>query len=232
MTILSVIIPLYNEEKFIVKLLERVDLVKIDKEVIIVDDKSTDNSVELVKNFIKNKPTMRLIGKKTNSGRSKTLLVGIKEAKGKIIIPQDADLEYDPNDYPKVIQPILDGQCEVVFGSRVLGKDGYSVNAFYSTFGLRFLNWIQNFLYRTNYTDSCTCYITMKNDLWKSIDLSKTKNFTLNATITSNLAKRKITVKEIPIRYHPRKWEEGKKVNIFRDGGEHIITLIMERFRS
>lgn len=232
MTILSVIIPLYNEEKFIVKLLEKVDLVKIDKEVIIVDDKSTDNSVELVKNFIKNKPTMRLIGKKTNSGRSKTLLVGIKEAKGKIIIPQDADLEYDPNDYPKVIQPILDGQCEVVFGSRVLGKDGYSVNAFYSTFGLRFLNWIQNFLYRTNYTDSCTCYIAMKNDLWKSIDLSKTKNFTLNATITSNLAKRKITVKEIPIRYHPRKWEEGKKVNIFRDGGEHIITLIMERFRS
>ena len=232
MTILSVIIPLYNEEKFIVKLLEKVDLVKIDKEVIIVDDKSTDNSVELVKNFIKNKSTMRLIGKKTNSGRSKTLLVGIKEAKGKIIIPQDSDLEYDPNDYPKVIQPILDGQCEVIFGSRVLGKDGYSVDAFYSTFGLRFLNWIQNFLYRTNYTDSCTCYIAMKNDLWKSIDLSKTKNFTLNATITSNLAKRKIPVKEIPIRYHPRKWEEGKKVNIFRDGGEHIITLIKERLRS
>ena len=232
MTILSVIIPLYNEEKFIVKLLEKVDLVKMDKEVIIVDDKSTDNSVELVKNFIKNKPTMKIIEKEKNSGRSQTLLIGINDAKGKIIIPQDADLEYDPNDYPKIVQPILDGKYEVVFGSRSMGEDGYAVDAFYSTFGLGFLNFIQNFLYGTKYTDSCTCYIAMKNNLWKSIDLSKTKNFTLNATITSNLAKRGITVKEVPIRYHPRKWEEGKKVNIFRDGSEHILTLIKEKFKK
>ena len=226
------VIPVYNEEQFILKILEKVNKVDIDKEVIIVDDKSTDKSLELIKKYIVDKPIIKLIAKKTNSGRSQSLLEGIKMAKGEIIIPQDADLEYDPNDYPKVIKPILDGECEVVFGSRAAGEDGYSVDAFYSTFGLRFLNWIQNFLYGTHYTDSCTCYIAMKKELWQSFDLSKTKNFTLNATITSNLAKRKIPVKEIPIRYHPRKWEEGKKVNILRDGGEHIITLIKERFRT
>lgn len=223
---------MYNEEKFIIKLLEKINCVKIEKEVIIVDDKSTDKSVDLVKNFIKNKTDMRLIQKKNNSGRSQALLDGIKNSKGDIIIPQDADLEYDPNDYSKLIKPILNGECEVVFGSRILGEDGYSVDAFYSTFGLRFLNLVQNFLFGTHYTDSCTCYIAMKRNLWESIDLSKTKNFTLNATITSNLAKRKIFVKEVPVRYHPRKWEEGKKVNIFRDGREHIMTLIKERFRN
>lgn len=226
------VIPVYNEQQFILKILEKVNKVDIDKEVIIVDDKSTDKSLELIKKYIVDKPIIKLIAKKTNSGRSQSLLEGIKMAKGEIIIPQDADLEYDPNDYPKVIKPILDGECEVVFGSRAAGEDGYAVDAFYSTFGLRFLNWIQNFLYGTHYTDSCTCYIAMKKKLWQSFDLSKTKNFTLNATITSNLAKRKIPVKEIPIRYHPRKWEEGKKVNILRDGREHIITLIKERFRT
>ena len=194
-----------------------------------MDDKSTDKSVELVRKFIQNKTDMKLIEKKTNSGRSQSLLVGLSSAKGDIIIPQDADLEYDPNDYQKIIKPIIDGKYEVVFGSRIMGEDGYSVDALYSTFGLKLLNLIQNILYLTNYTDSCTCYIAMKQELWKSIDLTKTKNFTLNATITSTLAKRKIPVKEVGIRYHPRKWEEGKKVNIFRDGREHIITLFKER---
>lgn len=232
MPTLSIIIPLYNEEKYIKEILERVDEVDIDKEVIIVDDKSTDNSVQIVRKYIVNKPNMILIEKKFNSGRSQSLLEGIRIAKGQIIIPQDADLEYDPSDYQKIIAPILDGTYDVIFGSRTIGPDGYSVDAFYSTFGLRFLNWVQNFLYGTKYTDSCTCYIAMKNKLWKSIDLSKTKNFTLNATITSTLAKKRIQVKEIGIRYHPRKWDEGKKVEIFRDGKEHILTLIKERFKK
>ena len=232
MTTLSIIIPVYNEEKFISKILKRIDQVKIDKEIIIIDDKSTDNSLEIIKNYILKRNDIKLIAKKKNSGRSQSLLEGIKIASGEIIIPQDADLEYDPNDYPKIIEPILNKKYKVVFGSRSMGIDGYAVDAFYATFGLRFLNWIQNFLFQTSYTDSCTCYIAMKNEIWKSIDLSKTKNFTLNATITSYLAKKKINVLEVPIRYHPRKWEDGKKVNIFRDGREHIFTLIKERLSN
>lgn len=230
--VLSVIIPVYNEEKFVIQILEKVNDVKIDKEIIIIDDKSTDRSLELIQKFVDGKSNVKLIINEFNMGRSKSLLRGIKVAKGEIIIPQDADLEYDPNDYQDVIKPIIAGKYDAVFGSRATGQDGYAVDAFYSTFGLRFLNWIQNFLYGTKYTDSCTCYIAMKRDLWKSIDLSKTKNFTLNATITSNLAKRNILVLEVPIRYHPRKWVEGKKVKLFRDGREHICTLIKEKLKK
>tara|TARA_B110001454_G_C12656695_1_gene407789 strand:+ start:315 stop:1013 length:699 start_codon:yes stop_codon:yes gene_type:complete len=230
LTLLSVIIPVYNEEKFILKILEKIDQVEIDKEIIIIDDRSTDNSLKLIKKFIFKKSKVEIISNEKNLGRSQSLLKGINIAKGEIIIPQDADLEYDPKDYLKIVEPIQKNKYNVVFGSRSMGEDGYTVDAFYATFGLKFLNLIQNFLYGTNYTDSCTCYIAMKKEIWKSIDLSKTTNFTLNATVTSYLAKKKIKVLEVPIRYHPRRWEDGKKVRIFRDGREHIFTLIKERF--
>ena len=226
------VIPVYNEEQFILKILEKVNKVDIDKEVIIVDDKSTDKSLELIQEFIKDKPSMKLIKKKFNSGRSQSILEGTKAAKGDIIITQDADLEYDPNDYIKIVKPIQEGKFKAVFGSRVIGDYGYSVGRFYSFFGLKLLNFIQNFLYNTNYTDSCTCYLAMKREVWQSIDISKTKNFTLNATITSNLAKKNIRVLEVPISYIPRGWDEGKKVKKYRDGREHILTLIKERFKS
>lgn len=227
---LSVIIPLYNEEDYIIELLKRVHAVDVNKEVIIVDDKSTDQSCSLVENYIKDYPEMKLVKKNYNSGRSKSIIEGIKHAKGQIVITQDADLEYDPQDYKKIIEPILKNKTQVVFGSRVLGIDGYPVNRFYWLFGLKLLNFIQNTLFGTKYTDSCSCYVAMKKETWDSLDFSKIRNFTLNPTITSQLAKNRINVIEIPISYKPRKWEEGKKVKLFRDGREHITTLLNEKF--
>jgi glycosyltransferase involved in cell wall biosynthesis len=235
---LSIIIPVYNEEKTIeelISIVKKVDTKDIQKEIIAVDDGSKDNTL----NILKKVKDIKLIVHKKNSGKGAATRTGIKHSTGDIIIIQDADLEYDPNDYYKLIKPIIDGKTKVVYGSRFLSntqkerninflrikhKKAYSL----AYLGGRFLTHLANFLYRGNITDEPTCYKVFKADVLKNITL-RCKRFEFCPEVTAKVLKKGYKIFEIPIPYNPRSFEEGKKIN-WKDGLEAIWTLIKYRF--
>lgn len=227
---LSIIIPAYNEEKTIKIILERieaVDLENIEKEIIIVDDGSKDRTREILKEF-KNKHKIILHDK--NQGKGMALRTGFKEATGDYIVIQDADLEYDPQDFKKMIALAKGKGARVIYGSRRLGP-GWQKNPkagwFYHLGGV-FLAWLTNLLYRTRITDEATCYKMFEAKLLKSIDL-KCRGFEFCPEITAKVARQGIEIHEISITYVPRNIKEGKKIK-FRDGLIAIWTLIKLRF--
>ncbi len=226
---LSVIIPVYNERVLLPKLLKKVEAVKgIDKEIILVDDGSKDGTRDFLDSVRKK---YKIIFHKKNQGKGAAIRTGLKFATGDITIIQDADLEYDPNDYPKLVKPIIDGKADVVYGSRRLQKqkEEYSSIGFY--IGGLGLNLIANVLYpNLHITDEATCYKVFKTDLLKSLNL-ECKRFEFCPEVTAKLAKRKIKILEIPINYHPRSIEEGKKIN-WKDGVEAVWTLLKYKFRN
>jgi glycosyltransferase involved in cell wall biosynthesis len=229
---LSIIIPVYNEEKTISTLLDKVNSVKlnINKEIIIVNDGSFDNTLKIIENWInKKKININLINKK-NEGKGSAVKLGIKNSTGDIIIIQDADLEYDPNDYQKLINPILKKKVKVVYGSRNLDKSNklYSGLSFY--LGGRIVTLATNILYLSRLTDEPTCYKVFDSKLIKSIDF-KGKGFEWEPEITARILKKRIKIKEIPIKYFPRKVKEGKKIN-WKDGLIAFWTLFKWRFNE
>lgn len=224
---LSVIIPVYNEKKTLPKLLKKIEGVKsINKEIIIVDDGSEDSTRDFLK---KVKDKYKVIFHEKNKGKGTAIRTGLKHATGDIVIIQDADLEYDPNDYNKLIKPIIEGKANVVYGSRRLQKqkEEYANIGFY--IGGITINLIANILYpNLHITDEATCYKVFKADVIKNLNL-KCKRFEFCPEVTAKLAKRKIKIMEIPISYHPRSVEEGKKIN-WKDGIEAIWTLLKYKF--
>jgi dolichol-phosphate mannosyltransferase len=225
---LSVIIPAYNEEKTISTILEEVLAVPIDKEVIVVNDASNDQTGKILDGFAAN-GKIRIITHPSNSGKGSAIRTGIKHATGDIIIIQDADLEYDPNDYQAVIQPIIDGKTAVSYGSRLSGaRNKHSYVSFY--LGGRLLSLLANFLYGSNITDEPTCYKAFKADLLKSIPLECTR-FEFCPEITAKVLRRKLEIYEVPIHYYPRSKEEGKKIR-WSDGIEAIWTLIKYKIKE
>ncbi len=224
---LSIIIPVYNEKKTLPKLLKKVENVKgINKEIIIVDDGSRDGTRDFL-NKVKRK--YKVIFHEKNQGKGMAIRTGLKHATGDIVIIQDADLEYDPNDYHKLIKPIVEGKAKVVYGSRRLQKqkEEYANIGFY--IGGIGLNFIANLLYpNLHITDEATCYKVFKADVIKNLNL-KCKRFEFCPEVTAKLAKRKIKIMEIPISYHPRSVEEGKKIN-WKDGLEAVWTLLKYKF--
>jgi dolichol-phosphate mannosyltransferase len=227
--LLSVIIPVYNERDTILKILEKVKSVKIDKidkEIIIVDDFSTDGTREILESLKGKDEKLKIIFQKKHVGKGFAIRTALKFVEGEIVLIQDADLEYDPNEYPKLIEPILEGKAKVVYGSRVFKKNPKASIIFY--IGGRFLSFLTNLLYGTNITDEPTGYKVFSTDVLKSIDL-KCLGFEFCPEVTAKVAKKGYKIYEVPINYNPRSIKEGKKIR-FKDALKAVFTLIKYRF--
>jgi glycosyltransferase involved in cell wall biosynthesis len=236
---LSVVIPAYNEEENISELVSRVKKVNlgqygIDKEIIVVDDGSKDRTVEIVKKI----KDIVLVIKAKNNGKGSAVKEGIKYATGDIIIIQDADLEYDPNEYYRCIKPIIDGRTKVVYGSRFLSQQQKRVNLLFfkkhksayrfAFLGGRLLTLIANLLYNAHITDEATCYKTFDAKFIKSIKINGNR-FEWEPEILAKVRKRHVKIIEVPVSYSPRTFEQGKKIN-WKDGIQAIWTLVKYRF--
>ncbi len=232
-TLISIIIPAYNEISTINKILNRIQKVNISKEIIIIDDFSTDGTRQFLKK-IKN-PDIKIFFHKKNYGKGHAIRTGIKHATGEIIIIQDADLEYDPQDYYKLIAPIIEGKTKVVYGTRFPKKPGHPslIKPYYSLFNPfyfanKMLTITANILYKANITDEPTCYKVFKTDVLKSINL-KCERFEFCPEVTAKVRKKGYKIYEVPISYTPRTVKQGKKIN-YKDGFQALWTLIKYRF--
>ena len=233
--ILSIIIPSYNEGATIHKILEEILLVRLPenagKEIIVVDDGSKDNTKEAVEEFAHNHPEtpVKYIRQPKNQGKGMAIRAGIKHVTGNYVIIQDADLEYDPQDYNLLLPYLLSGEKKVIYGSRFLNRSNtHSYQSFY--WGGRLVSLITNLFYGQNLTDEPTCYKMFETSLLKSIKLECT-GFEFCPEVTAKVAKLGFKIKEVPIHYYPRSIEEGKKIK-WTDGLEAITTLIKYRFKK
>ena len=225
---LSIIIPVFNECETICELIHRVDAVKLDKEIIIVDDASTDGTRSLLKKY-EEKEQFKIIYQSKNYGKGKALRVGFNKAEGEIIIIQDADLEYNPKDYPILLEPILDGRADVVYGSRFLGGP-HRVLFFWHSMGNRFLTILSNMFTNINLTDMETGYKVFRRSILDSISL-KCNRFGFEPEFTSKIARNKFIIYEVPISYAGRDYSAGKKIS-WKDGVAAIWFIFRFRFFS
>ncbi len=223
---LSVVIPVYNEIDTILEILQRVKAVPIDKEIIIVDDYSTDGTREILREI--KDDNIQLILNEENRGKGFSIRKGFEYITGNIVIVQDADLEYYPDEYPVLIQKIMEGKADVVYGTRFSGPR--RVFHFYHFLGNQVLNLIANFLYDTNLSDLMTGYKVFRADVLRRIKLSA-NGFGIEAEITAQILKRKLRLYEIPISYDGRDYDEGKKIT-WKDFFRSLYWLIKCRFES
>lgn len=212
---LSVVIPVYNEKTYIGELIRRVREVPLKKEIVVVNDCSTDGTKEVLEALARTEP-IRVFHHEVNQGKGAALATGFQQVTGDIVVVQDADLEYDPNFYPKIMQPILDGQADVVFGSRFTGGDSHRVLFFWHYMGNRLLTFVSNMFTDLNLTDMETCYKMFRAEVLKQITVEE-KRFGFEPEITAKVAKLHCRVYEVGISYHGRSYEEGKKIG-WKDG--------------
>ena len=212
---LSVVIPVYNERATIEELLKRVQAAPIDKEIVIVDDGSTDGTRELLAGLGADDGRVRVILQPKNRGKGAALRRGFAEARGSIVLVQDADLEYDPADYPVLLDPIEHGVADVVFGSRFLGGP-HRVLLFWHSVGNWLLTRLSNMLTNLNLTDVWTCYKVFRVEVLRSLTLREDR-FGFEAEVTAKVARGRWRVYEVPIAYHGRTYAEGKKIT-WKDG--------------
>ena len=220
--LLSVIVPCYNERATVRELLTRVREVDVDKEIIVIDDQSSDGSRDIVAALAAEWPELRHFIQPTNQGKGAAIRRGIEVARGDLIIIQDADLEYDPEEYPKLIKPILDGHADVVFGSRF---EGYPrrVMLYWHTLGNKFLTFLSNMTTNLNLTDMETCYKVFRREVIQSLHLESNR-FGFEPEVTAKVSKRGYRVYEVPISYHGRDYWEGKKIN-WKDGFSALWSI-------
>jgi glycosyltransferase involved in cell wall biosynthesis len=221
----SVVIPVYNEERTIRELIERVQAVPIKKEIIAVDDSSTDGTLDELKKLA-DEGAIRLFMHKVNRGKGAAVRTGLAQIKGDVVIIQDADLEYDPADYPMLLDPINKGRSKVVYGSRFLGP--HKAMYFWHTVGNKMLTLVTNVLFDTTLTDMETCYKVFTADIAHDLKL-KQNRWGFDPEITAKILKQGNRIYEVPISYTGREFWEGKKIS-WRDGFTIVRTLIKYRF--
>jgi glycosyltransferase involved in cell wall biosynthesis len=225
---LSVVVPVYNERTTLVEVIRRmrsVDLPDgIDREIIVVDDGSSDGTRDVLRQL--GDSTVRVLAHPTNRGKGAAVRTGIEVATGDYILIQDADLEYDPDDWPKLIAPVLRGRARVVYGSRFTGERRNML--FLHWVGNRMLSLVTNMLYNTTLSDMETCYKLVDRDLMLDLDLHSNR-FDIEPEITAKILKRHIRIYEVPISYTGREFDEGKKIT-WRDGFAALWTLVKFRF--
>ena len=227
---LSIIIPAFNEKKTLPKLIEKIFKIKLSKQIIIVDDNSTDGTKEIISKY-KNKID-KIIYHNINKGKGGAIKSAQKYVQGKYVIIQDADLEYDPKDYYVLLREIEKNNLKVVYGSRVLKLDKFDNIQNFShrirIYGNIFLTFFSNLINNQNLTDAHTCYKLFRTEIFKKIKLSE-NGFSFCPEITTKLSLLKIKIYEVPINYQGRSYKEGKKIVAF-DGLRAIIALIKYRF--
>ena len=227
---LSIIIPVYNEENTIKEILHKIENISdIKKQIIIVDDSSEDNSYDIIKNF-NFISEFKIIKHEFNLGKGACIKSAKSYVTGDIVIIQDADLEYDPNDYNNIIRPIIENKEMIVYGSRVLNKKRYKEGNFISIFRIfsnHVLTLLTNLLYFQKLTDAHTCYKALKVEIFNKINL-KENDFSFCPEITAKISKLGYKIFEVPVSYFGRDYNQGKKIS-FYDGIKAIIVLIKYR---
>ena len=226
---LSVVMPVYNESKTIREIVRRVLDVPIDKELLIVDDGSTDGTRDILRE-LDGKEGVRVFLQPVNQGKGAAVSVGFQHAEGDVVVVQDADLEYDPNEYPRLLAPIADGHADVVYGSRFLGGGARRVLYFWHTVGNRFLTLASNMFTNLNLTDMETCYKVFRREVVQSMRI-ESRRFGIEPEITAKVARRGYRIFEVPISYYGRTYEEGKKIG-WRDAVSAIWTIVKHSMRE
>ena len=232
---ISIIIPCFNEKDTIIKIINKIILSLKNHnfksyEILIVDDGSSDGTTEIIKENFSIKNNFKVFFHDKNLGKGAAIKTAKKNSSGDIIIIQDADLEYDPDDYDKLLNPIIDGNFKVVYGSRVLNRERYKISGFNSKvriFGNHFLTIISNFLNRQNLTDAHTCYKVFHRDLFDLITLEE-NDFAFCPEVTSKISNLGFKIHEVPISYNGRSYKEGKKIKT-TDALKALKTLIKYR---
>ncbi|MBI5560853.1 MAG: glycosyltransferase family 2 protein [Deltaproteobacteria bacterium] len=226
---ISVVMPVYNERAFIDKAVEKVVKTGIPSELVVVDDGSTDGTGELLKEIVARQSaigncSIRLIFQERNMGKGAAIRRGFEEASGDIVIIQDADMEYDPGEYPKLLNPILDGKADVVYGSRFAGGEAHRVLYFWHMAGNKFLTLLSNMFTNLNLTDMETCYKVFTKDVLRRITIEEDR-FGFEPEITAKVASLNVRIYEVGISYSGRSYSEGKKIN-WKDGIRAVYCIL------
>ncbi len=231
MPLLSVIVPAFNESKTIAHILAKVAAVSlhhgVEKEIVVINDCSTDNTEVLVKEFVDKNPELSInyLAQAVNSGKGAAIRRGIAEAKGDFVIIQDADMEYDPEEFNALLEPIISGHADVVYGSRFMGSKPHRILFFWHTVGNRFLTFLSNAFTNLNLSDMETCYKMFRAEIIKNISLRENR-FGFEPEVTAKISRIKgIRIYEVGISYYGRTYEDGKKIG-WKDGFRAIYCIV------
>ncbi len=223
---LSIVIPCYNEMATIETIVQQVLQVELplDREIIIVDDFSTDGTRDYIAALKDDEVTLKVVYHDVNQGKGAALRTGFKHATGDIILVQDADLEYDPNEYPKLLKPILDGRADVVYGSRFIGGESHRVLYFWHSLANRFLTFMSNMFTDLNLTDMEVCYKVFKKTILDDISVEEDR-FGFEPEITAKVARLDCAIYEVGISYYGRTYDEGKKIS-WKDAVRAVYVIL------